>query len=185
MNTKITQPRIVSGLYKNFKLEVPQSARPITERVKTIMFDTIKDIIDKSSILDLFAGSGNIGIEALSRGAKLAIFVDSDKEATEILKENLRKLNLDKNTHKILNLDYLEFTRNFIGNFDIIFLDPPFKLQDKLRLDSIIDLLAPNGLLIYKIEDKQRKDFLLASAAEIILEKKSGINILLFIKKHL
>ncbi len=184
MINKIIQPRIVAGEFKNFKLEVPQNARPITERVKTVLFDTIKEVLDKSSILDLFAGSGNIGIEALSRGAKLAVFVDSDKEATEILKNNVRKLNLDRSTHKIFNLDYLEFIKSFTGNFDIIFLDPPFKIHSKLRLDAIADLMAPDGLIIYKVEDKQRENILMPSSLELILEKRVGINTLLFIKKH-
>lgn len=183
MNKPI-QPRIVSGNYKNFKLEVPENARPITERVKTILFDTIKDIINKSSVLDLFAGSGNIGIEALSRGANLAIFVDSDKEAIEILKSNLRRLALDKNTHKIFNHEYLEFAKTFTGNFDIIFLDPPFKLQNRLRMDVIIDLMAPDGLIVYKIEEKQRKDIAIPPTLEIVLEKRVGINTLLFLRKH-
>lgn len=181
---KPIQPRIVSGIYKNFKLEVPENARPITERVKTVLFDTIKDIINKSSILDLFAGSGNIGIEALSRGANLAIFVDSDKEAVEILKSNLRRLALDRNTHKIFNLEYLEFAKTFTGNFDIIFLDPPFKLHSRLRMDVIIDLLAPDGLIVYKVEEKQRQDIVIPSVLEVVLEKRVGINTLLFLRKH-
>lgn len=181
---KPVQPRIVSGEYKNFKLEVPESARPITERVKTILFDTLNEVIVKSSILDLFAGSGNVGIEALSRGAKLAIFVDSDKEAIEILKSNLRRLELDKSTHKIFNHDYLEFAKTFTGNFDIIFLDPPFKLQNRLRMDVIMDLMSPDGLIVYKIEEKQRKEIAIPSSLEVILEKRVGINTLLFIKKQ-
>lgn len=182
MNNGITQPRIISGSLKNSRLAVPQNARPITDRVKTVLFDSVRDIIDKSAILDLFAGSGNLGIESLSRGAKLAIFVDSDKEAFEVLKKNLSRLKVEKSQHKIFNLDYLDFIKTYTGNFDIIFLDPPFKIQNKLKLEPIIDLLAPNGIIIYKIEDKQRESFFIPENTEIVLEKKVGINILIFIK---
>jgi len=183
MNNKTIQPRIIAGSYKNFRLEVPQNARPITDRVKTVLFDTIKDILDKSAILDLFAGSGNLGIESLSRGSKLAIFVDSDKEAFEILKRNLGKLKIEKMQHKIFNIDYIEFIKTYTGNFDIIFLDPPFKMHSKLRLEPIIDLLAPDGIIVYKVEDKQRENIVIPARTEVILEKQVGINTLIFIKR--
>ena len=182
MINKLIQPRIISGSLKNSRLQVPQNSRPITDRVKTVLFDTLRDIIDNSAILDLFAGSGSLGIEALSRGSKLAIFVDSDKDAFEILKQNLSKLKIEKNKHKIFHIDYLEFIRTYSGNFDIIFLDPPFKIQNKLKLEPIIDLLAPNGIIVYKVEDKQRELISIPEKAEILFEKKVGINVLLFIK---
>lgn len=177
------QPRIVTGKFKNFKLKVPKNARPLTERVKIILFDTIKDIIDKSTILDLFAGSGNFGIEALSRGAKLSIFVDSDKEAIECLKVNLSSLKLDKSTHKIFQNEYLDFVKTYTGNFDVIFIDPPFKIHSKINIEAISDLLAPEGVLIYKVEGVQKDLVKIPESLTIILEKNIGINTLLFITK--
>lgn len=179
---KLIAPRIVAGKFKNYKLEVNEVSRPITERVKIILFDTISELIENAAVLDLFAGSGNLGIESLSRGAKLAIFIESNTEAFEVLKNNLRKLELDKSSHKIFNLDYLEFAKQYDGNFDIIFLDPPFKLQSRLNIENIAHLLSKDGVIVYKIEDAQKEDIKISGKFEIILEKKVGINTLLFIK---
>lgn len=181
---KLSKPRIIAGKFKNFKLEVAASSRPVTERVKITLFDTIKDIINGSSILDLFAGSGSLGIEALSRGANLAIFNELNDEAFTLLKRNLQRLDLEKKTHKIYNLDYQSFCKLYKGNFNIIFLDPPFKIQSQLNLGLILDMLDKNGVIVYKVETNQVEDIKIPDSLALILEKKIGVNTLLFLQKH-
>jgi 16S rRNA (guanine966-N2)-methyltransferase len=183
MNKSIQHPRIVAGKYKSLKLEVSNISRPITERAKIVLFDTLNNLIANSSVLDLFAGTGNLGIEALSRGAKLAIFVEGNKEAFEVLKSNLKKLNLEKFQHKIFFEDYLKFISSHTGSFDIIFIDPPFNIQKKVRIDKILELLSIDGIMVYKVDGSIVDEIKVPENAEIVLSKKIGINTLLFIKR--
>jgi 16S rRNA (guanine966-N2)-methyltransferase len=179
---KTIQPRIITGKYKGFRLSVPNNARPITDRVKTILFDTIGELIEGSTVLDLFAGSGNLGIEALSRGAETVIFVDDNFEAIEAIKSNLKRLDIPKNSHKVLNLDYISFAKKFKGGFDLIFVDPPFNIQSRVRLDTISSLINKEGVIVYKIEEKQKNKIKISENLIVVLEKRIGINTLFFLK---
>ena len=86
--------RITSGLYKNTKLEVPRSAHPMGERERTAIFNSLGDRVVDASVLDAFAGSGALGLESLSRGASSATFLENDRQAQKIIKENIAKLGL-------------------------------------------------------------------------------------------
>ncbi|MBE0574019.1 16S rRNA (guanine(966)-N(2))-methyltransferase RsmD, partial [Candidatus Dojkabacteria bacterium] len=157
-------------------------ARPVTDRVKTVLFDTIGELIEGSTVLDLFAGSGNLGIEALSRSAETVIFVDDNLEAIETIKSNLKKLDISKNSHKILKLDYISFAKKFKGGFDLIFVDPPFNIQSRVKLDIILSLINREGVIVYKIEEKQKNKIKIPDNLIVVLEKKIGINTLFFLK---
>lgn len=183
MNSKVEQPKIISGIYKGRKLKVANSTRPFTTRVKTVLFDTIANLIPNSSILDLFAGSGGLGFEALSRGAKLAILVENNPEAFENLKDNAKNLGLDKISHKIFFQDYIDFLKKHTGRFNIIFIDPPFPLQKRVKLNLLNDFLDKEGLIIFKIEASNRDQITIPDFVELVLEKKVGINTLLFLKR--
>ena len=120
--------RIITGKAKGIILKTPQgdATRPTAERVKEAVFSMLQFDIEDRSVLDLFAGSGQMGLEALSRGAASAAFVDKSKDAIKLIKENIEKTRLaDKAT--VFQADYLEFIRRNVGKaFDIIIIDPPY-----------------------------------------------------------
>src|SRR3989344_2939837 len=152
--------RVITGSAKNKRLLVPANVtRPITDRIKTSLFDIIKDLVPRSRVLDLFAGSGALGIEALSRGASSAVFVDNNPQAIKIINKNLNNCGLLDNTGRYLQ-DVTEFlsSQSNRGQFQIIFLDPPFSLpQDqKLELADLCSrVLEISGLLVLRYPEKE------------------------------
>jgi len=140
--------RIIAGKHKRLVLNTLEgtTTRPMMDRMKESIFNTIGPFLDGEVVLDLFAGSGALGLEALSRGASLAYFVEVDKDALEIVKKNVLKAKEVDNS-QILNMDYLEALKKFKYNkqkFDIVFLDPPYKLN---IINEIIDSLIKDDLL--------------------------------------
>jgi 16S rRNA (guanine966-N2)-methyltransferase len=120
--------RIISGKYKGHQL-VSFSAdhiRPTTDRVKESLFNMIQGNLDGARVLDLFSGTGNLGLEALSRGAQNVLFVEKSRKSIQILEKNIAKLKIEE-PYQILQKDVLSFLRNYEGEpFDLIFADPPF-----------------------------------------------------------
>ena len=144
--------RVISGLAKGINLKTPEglSTRPTTDRVKEAMFSIIHFDIPNAKVLDLFGGTGQLGIEALSRGAKSAVFVDSQDSACKLIKENLKKTKFS-NIASVVRADYLTFLRNCKEKFDIILLDPPYIevfLENSLKLITEIDILQTNGIIV-------------------------------------
>ena len=142
--------RVITGSARGRQLRTldGDDVRPTTDRVKEAMFSIIQFDIEGRRILDLFAGSGQLGIEALSRGAKEATCVDRDKRYVAIIKENLAKTGFDKNS-VIMQTDAFSFLRMTGGEFDIVFLDPPYgtgMLQKALGMLS--DCVAQGGTVI-------------------------------------
>lgn len=169
--------RIISGKYKGKKLEGYdiEGTRPTQDRVKESLFAMIQNDLRDANILDLFAGSGNLGIEALSNGAESAYFVDINRKCIECLNKNLNGINEE---YKILNLDYkkaLEYLNENKIAFDIIFLDPPYSLEclDYI-LDKIIEynLLNDDGIVICEYEFNNFKENY--NTLELEKEKKYG-----------
>lgn len=146
--------KIISGIYKGRNLSGfdIDGTRPTMDRVKESLFAMIQDNIKESIVLDLFSGSGNLGIEALSEGAKEAYLVDKNIKACKIMKENITKIGI-KNAN-ILNVDYKKALMYFKDNnikFDVIFLDPPYNtdLIDKsINLISNYNLLSDQGIIV-------------------------------------
>lgn len=120
--------RIISGKYKGHQL-VSFSAdhiRPTTDRVKESLFNMIQGSIEGARVLDLFSGTGNLGLEALSRGAQSVLFVEKNRKSIQILEKNIAKLKVDED-YRILQKDVISFLKSYEGEpFDIIFADPPF-----------------------------------------------------------
>lgn len=150
--------RVISGKYKGKKIigfDV-DGTRPTMDRVKESMFAFIQNYIKDSVCLDLFAGSGSLGIEALSNGAKKCYFVDKHKEIFSILTKNL--LGIDNKI--LLNMDYMVALNYFSNNgikFNIIFLDPPYKfnlINDILLYIYNNDLLEDNGIIVCEFENE-------------------------------
>ncbi len=120
--------RIISGKYKGHQLVSFQAdhIRPTTDRVKESLFNMIQSHIEGARVLDLFSGTGNLGLEALSRGAREVVFVEKNRKSILILEKNIEKLKL-KESYQIVQKDVLSFLKNFDGEpFDLIFADPPF-----------------------------------------------------------
>lgn len=142
--------RIISGTAKNIQLKTSPKSRPVTDRAKAAIFSIILDWIPNSEILDLYAGSGSFGIEALSRGAKSAVFVDNDRKAIECIKENLTKAKLSEKA-KAYNMFVEKFIRKFCENkFDIVFLDPPYSKINVNQIDEAAKCIKNDGLIILK-----------------------------------
>ncbi len=147
--------QVITGSAKGIKLRVPHKARPISDRAKTSIFDVIgPDVIDKR-ILDLYAGSGALGIEALSRGARSCTFVDSNKFAVKDIESNLEKTSL-KDKAEVRNQRALKFLSDTPDeSYDLVFADPPYEFyKGPGRLERIMDAVTritpPGGALIVK-----------------------------------
>lgn len=167
--------RVISGKYKGKNLigfDI-DGTRPTMDRVKESLFGIIQNRIKNSVVLDLFAGSGSLGIEALSNGASEVYFIDNNIELINIIKNNTNGMN--DNIH-IMKSDYknaLEILKNSNIKFDIIFLDPPYKLNlINNCLENIIEynLLNDNGIIVCEYETENIDN----NNLKLIKEKKYG-----------
>ena len=144
--------RVITGKARGVVLKTPEGmeTRPTSDRVKEALFSIINFDIPNSVVLDLFGGTGQLGIEALSRGAKSAVFVDAGDPACKLIKENLRRTKLE-GQGKVVRSDYLQYLRTCHDKFDIIFLDPPYAevfLENSLKKLSEIDILQSGGIIV-------------------------------------
>lgn len=144
--------RVITGKARGVNLKTPEGmqTRPTTDRVKEAMFSIIQFDIPGANVLDLFGGTGQLGIEALSRGADHAVFVDATDAACKLIKENLKRTKLE-NFANIVRSDYLQYLSVTKEKFDIILLDPPYAevfLENSLNRISEIDILKSNGIII-------------------------------------
>ncbi len=146
--------KVISGLYKGRNIDGfdIDGTRPTMDRVKESLFATIQNYIPDSIILDLFSGSGNLGIEALSNGSKFAYLCDNNFKAIKTINNNIKKLGISNS--EVFNLDYkkcLKELSNRSIKLDIIFLDPPYKtnyIEESLKLISELKLLNESGLIV-------------------------------------
>lgn len=144
--------RVITGKARGVVLKTPDgmATRPTTDRVKEALFSIIQFDIPGKKVLDLFGGTGQLGIEALSRGASSAVFVDAADTACKLIQENLKRTKLAENA-KVVRSDYQEYLRRCREKFDIIFLDPPYAevfLENSLNFISEIDILQSNGIIV-------------------------------------
>lgn len=144
--------RVITGKARGVALKTPEGlqTRPTTDRVKEAMFSIIQFDIPNARVLDLFGGTGQLGIEALSRGAKSAVFVDGSEKACALIKENLRRTSLSANA-KVVRADYLSYLKNAKEPVDIILLDPPYAevfLENALKCIAEIDILQSGGIIV-------------------------------------
>ena len=144
--------RVITGLAKGVRLKTPDGlkTRPTSERVKEAVFSIVQFEVEGGRVLDLFAGTGQMGIEALSRGASHAVFVDSWKDACRLVRENLKLARLSEKA-SVVQLDYLSYLDRCQETFDLIILDPPYAevfLENALKKISEIDILSDRGIII-------------------------------------
>lgn len=176
--------RIIAGTKKGKLLLVPGSARPITDRIKSSIFDLIKEYIKDATVLDLFSGSGNFAIESLSRGAKQAIVVELDEKAIDVIKKNVHECSY-KFEIEVIKADCRKFLKNTPIYFDIIMLDPPFKVPVKVKKDILklsITRLGIGGVLIFRYP-VQETYTISEDDAKIVYTKKYGASKVSFIVK--
>ena len=144
--------RVITGKARGVVLKTPEGmkTRPTSDRVKEALFSIIQFDIPNAKVLDLFAGTGQLGIEALSRDAKYAVFIDELDQACKLISDNLKKTKLE-NYARVIRSDYVIFLKNCKEKFDIIFLDPPYAekfLENALNFITEIDILQSGGIIV-------------------------------------
>lgn len=179
--------RIIAGRFKGKILVSPQGmiARPTTDRAKEGIFSSIQNRVNNSSFLDLFAGSGSMGIEAISRGASDVTFVEKNKDNLNVIRKNIKELKIiDDINIMFKHEDVLTFLEKNNKKYDIIFLDPPYNYKNKEKILKYIiknELLSEDGIIIFEMENKETLK--LQSEIEVIKEKKYSISKFVFITK--
>lgn len=177
--------RVISGSARGLKLNTPgdDRVRPTTDRVKESMFNIVQDWVYDSQVLDLFAGSGALGIEALSRGASQAVFCDNSLDSIKIIKSNIEKARVVDRS-QIVSGDFKRCLRDMEAknqSFDMIFVDPPYyKGLFEEVLDTIrsCKILKKDGIVI--VEHDAKKPIGQVEGLGVYKEKKYGITMLTF-----
>lgn len=146
---KVCIMRVITGTARGRKLKTPENydIRPTTDNVKEALFNIIQFDVEGRRVLDLFAGTGQLGIEALSRGAKSCVFIDESRDAVKIVKENLKSCGLNGTVFQMNALDYLRRGERF----DLIFVDPPYDAglyEPVLKSLNLVDNLSDGGIII-------------------------------------
>ena len=182
--------RIISGKARGTKLYTleGENTRPTLDRVKESIFSIIQSEIEGAKILDLFAGSGAIGLEFLSRGAEKAVLCDNSKEAINIIKKNIEKTHMEKQA-SLINADFencLEKLKN--EQFDIIYLDPPYATDYIYKaIQNIIKLniVTEESLIIIETDDENRVEKEIENIdIEIVDKRKYGRATIIFLRKR-
>ena len=183
--------RVISGTSRGKKLIAldSENTRPTLDRVKEALFNILQFNVKDSIVLDLFSGTGALGIEALSRGAKEAIFCDNSRDAINVIKKNIEGTrNQEKSI--IINDDFKVVIEKLINEnkkIDIVFLDPPYKTNYAITaLQKIImsDLLTEDGIVVIETDDMTKEsEILKIENVEILDKRKYGSVWLIFIRK--
>lgn len=184
--------RIISGSARSTKLytlEGMEITRPTLDRVKESVFNIVQQEIEGAKVLDLFAGSGAIGLEFASRGAKKVILCDKSKEAISVIKKNVEKTHL-KEKVEIYNLDYKDCIKKIEEKMEIIYLDPPYKTE--YIKEAIIRMLEKNIIgqdtkLIIETDDNERIEKEIEKIKEIQItdKRKYGRAHIIFAKRQI
>ena len=144
--------RVITGKARGIVLKTPNgmATRPTADRVKEALFSIIQFDVPAAKVLDLFGGTGQLGIEALSRDAQLAVFVDERDDACRLIRENLKRTKLEAQA-RVVRSDYLAFLKTCKDKFNIIILDPPYAdvyLENALKMITEIDILETGGIIV-------------------------------------
>jgi 16S rRNA (guanine966-N2)-methyltransferase len=142
--------RIITGIAGGRTIKVPKDIRPTQEAVRSAIFSILGEAVLKAKCLDLFAGSGAYGLEALSRGAKYCDFVEMLRDNVEIIKENTNLLNFQE-ISEVIQKEGIKYIGNTENTYDLIFVDPPYeKTEVKYLLDQCGQSLNQDGVIIYE-----------------------------------
>ncbi|MBE7036306.1 MAG: 16S rRNA (guanine(966)-N(2))-methyltransferase RsmD [Ruminococcaceae bacterium] len=177
--------RVISGMARGTKLLCPEGmfVRPTHDRVKEALFSMLSTKVNGAFVLDLFAGTGALGIEALSRGASGAVFVDTSPQSLKFVEENLQKTHLASLAH-LIKRDYLSFLNTTEHLFDLIFLDPPYSegyLLPALKKIAENRLLKPDGFIYCETEGEPPAE--ISQLYTIVRDKKYGRARILLLKE--
>jgi len=176
--------RVISGIAKGIQLQaVPGSGtRPISDRVKEAVFNILADEILGSRVLDLFAGTGSVGIEALSRGAELAVFIEKHPKAIATIRTNLKRTDLEARA-QVVRADVFKFLAEPPQPFDLVYIAPPqyqgLWSQTLRTLDAQPEWLDPHGLAVVQIFPKEMEPLPLTSL-QLADQRKYGSTLLCF-----
>lgn len=177
--------KIISGKYKGRNIEGHNldGTRPTMERVKESLFAIIQNYLDGAVVLDLFSGSGNLGIEALSEGASFAYLVDYNKKASDTIKRNLNTIGIKD--AEVINLDYKK-ALNYLKDkkIDLIFLDPPYKtdfIEQSIKLIDEYNILSDEGLII--CENDSLDKIVYPDNYEVVKDRKYGDKWVVILRK--
>lgn len=169
--------RVIGGIAKGRGLKVPREvARPTTDRVRESIFGVLTPVLEEARVLDLFAGSGGLGIEALSRGASGCVFVEQSRGACRVIEENLRNCRLQGG--EVRQMEVSRFLRGRGLVFDLIFADPPYSdglsnpVTELTRVDDWSEWLAEDGYLV--VEQEAGDEVLDLAGLEILRTQKYG-----------
>ena len=183
--------RIITGSAKGKKIITLEgdATRPTSERIKEAVFSSIQFDVENRVVLDLFAGSGQMGLEALSRGASRAMFVDSEREAIEIVKKNIATTGFADRTKFIVS-DWRNYIRKACQReaFDLVFVDPPYAMQccaDCAQRLASSGILLKGAIVVLESGEEELDPTALASLGYEVIKsthygKKTFVNILLF-----
>ena len=182
--------RIISGTARGTKIYTLEgdNTRPTLDRVKESVFNIIQGDIEDSIVLDLFSGSGAIGLEFASRGAKKVYLNDNSEEAVQIIKQNIDKTHLSEKV-EIYNLDFLKLIQKLQGkSFDIVYLDPPYKTDFIIKsLNELLKfkMITQETLIILETDDEKRiiEKIEFENKFQITDKRKYGKAYVIFIKK--
>ena len=181
--------RIIGGKARGTKLYTLEgnNTRPTLDRVRESLFNIIQKEIPNCIFLDLFSGSGAVGLEAISRGAKKSILCDNNKKAIDIIKKNIEKTHF-KNEVQLYNMSYENLLKNEINEkIDIIYIDPPYKTSFAYKAISIIlekKLIGEESIIIVETDEEARiKKEIGELSIDIIDQRKYGRAHLIFLKK--
>lgn len=177
--------KIISGKYKGRNIEGfgVDGTRPTMDRVKESLFAMIQNYISNSNILDLFSGSGNLALEALSEGASSAVLVDSNYKAIKVIENNIKTIGIE-NT-RVLNMDYkkaIEYLKD--EKFDVIFLDPPYKtdyIEHSIELINVYNILSDKGIIVCESDSLDK--IIYDNNYKCIKDKKYGDKYIVILKK--
>jgi len=179
--------RVIGGKYKGRNLISSDdlSIRPITDRIKEYIFNILQSYPENALVADVFAGSGSLGIEALSRNAVNIYFIEKVSSSIKILETNIKNLAVSKAQYTIIQQDAFEFARSFTNKFDLIFIDPPFKLE---KLQELVYSFFKNRNLTDKaliILQHENSNPVLSETDlySTFIEKKIGRSIVKFMEK--
>lgn len=173
--------RIISGVAGRRRISVPKDvARPSTDRLREALFSILGQRIDGARVLDLFAGSGALGMECLSRGARSCDFVDESRESARVIRSNLKSLDLQDG--RVVEIDVFRFLRSKNGPYDLIFADPPYYkypgdrdfVHELLANESLAQSLTEGGLLVVEDPPKNQRTIEDGDGWELLDQRRYG-----------
>lgn len=175
--------RIIAGKYKGQQIfsAKDDSIRPTTSRIKEYIFELLNEFVRDALVLDLFSGSGSLGLEALSRGAAHVTFVDKSQNSLRVLKKNIARLKVAENV-AIVKKDVLSFLRQNKEPFDLVFADPPFKWNRYIELLPLVFLkenLSEYGIFVLESERTHDIEWE-TNVYEVIRQKKFDRSLITF-----